>query len=107
MLFIAVVPVLLRAPRLLAWALVVPTVAISWSVAMARESVPESLARIFTGGFELPWLTVLEKTAESYAPFLAGGTSPLPVFAVLAILLWLLWRRTPAGDVAAFVRPAR
>ncbi len=107
LLFIAVVPVLLRAPRWLAWALVVPTVAISWSVAMARESVPESLARIFTGGFELPWLTVLEKTAESYAPFLAGGTSPLPVFAVLAILLWLLWRRAPAGDVAAFVRPAR
>lgn len=99
LLFIALVPVLLRAPGWLAWVLIVPTAVISWSVSMARESVPQSLARIFTGGFELPWLTVLEKTAASYAPFLAGGTSPLPVFTLLGIIVWLIWRRVPDRDV--------
>lgn len=102
LLFIALVPVLLRAPGWLAWVLIIPTLTISWSVSMARESVPESLARIFTGGFELPWLTVLEKTAESYAPFLAGGTSPLPVFALLGAILWVIWRRAPESDVKTF-----
>ncbi|MBC7789974.1 MAG: hypothetical protein H7Z74_08505 [Anaerolineae bacterium] len=93
LLFIALVPVLLCSPRWLLAVLVIPTLAISWSVSMARESVPESLARILNGGLELPWLTVLEKTADAYAPFLAGGASALPFFALLAALLWVIWRR--------------
>jgi hypothetical protein len=92
LLFLALVPVLLRLP--VAWraALIVPTVAISWCVAMARESVPLSLLRVFVGGFELPFLTVLQKTASAYAPFAATGVSPLPIFALLGVVLWLLWR---------------
>lgn len=62
---------------------------------MARESVPVSLARVFTSGFELPWLEVLEKTAATYAPFLEHGTSPLPLFVLTGAVLWLLWRRVP------------
>jgi hypothetical protein len=92
LLFIALVPVLLSVPRWIAFALVVPTVAISWSVAMARESVPVSLSQILHGGFELPLLTVLRRTSGAYAPFLAEHPSPLPVFAVVALLLWLIWR---------------
>jgi hypothetical protein len=92
LLFIALVPVLLRLPRWVAFALVLPTVAISWSVAMARESVPVSLSRILRGGFELPVLTVLRRMSGAYAPFLAEHASPLPVFAVAALVLWLIWR---------------
>jgi hypothetical protein len=90
-LFIAVVPVLLNAPRWIVWSLVVPTVTISWAVAMARENVVLSLLRVFTLGFELPWHTVLQKTAEAYLPALARGGSPLALFVLVGVVLWLVW----------------
>ncbi len=99
LLFIALVPVLLRLPRWASLALVIPTVAVSWSVAMARESVPVSLSRIIYGGFELPWLTVLQKMSGAYVPFLAEHPSPVPLFLLVGLLLWLIWRpvvRKPA-----------
>lgn len=92
LLFIALVPVLLRVPRWAVFTLVIPTVVVSWSVAMTRESVPVALSRIFTGGPELPWLTVLNKMSGAYAPFLARHPSPLPLFCVVGLVLWLLWR---------------
>jgi hypothetical protein len=99
LLFFALVPVLLRLPRVALIAAVIPTIAISWSVAMAREHVPISLARVFLRGFELPWLTVLQKTATGYLPYLEAGVSPLPIFCVVGIILWLLWR--PGNTAAA------
>jgi hypothetical protein len=92
LLFIALVPVLLRLSPVWRFVLIVPTVAISWSVSMARESVPVSLSHIFLGGFELPWLTVLRKTAGAYAPFLEQGATPIPLFCLLGVTLWLVWR---------------
>ncbi|HEX9106975.1 MAG TPA: hypothetical protein VF832_07100, partial [Longimicrobiales bacterium] len=87
LLFFALVPVLLRLPRWALWSLVLPTLVISWSVAMARESVPMSLALIFLRGFQLPWLEVLHKTAGGYLPFLSGGASPLPIFCLVGVVL--------------------
>jgi hypothetical protein len=92
LLFIALVPVLLRLSPVWRFVLIVPTVAISWSVSMARESVPVSLSHVFLGGFELPWLTVLRKTAGAYAPFLEQGASPIPLFCLLGVTLWFIWR---------------
>ena len=104
LLFAALVPVLLRAPRLVVWALLLPTVAISWSVSMAREDVPTSLARTFLMGPELPWVTVLGRMASGYAPFLAEGVSPLAILGGLAVVVWLIWRggdpRAPLGTAA-------
>jgi len=97
LLFIALVPVLLRMPRWAAFTLVVPTVVISWSVAMTREVVPTALSRIFTSGPELPWLTVLRKMSGAYAPFLAAHPSPIPVFILVGLILWLLWRKAPVS----------
>jgi hypothetical protein len=105
LLFAALVPVVLRAPRVLVWALIVPTVAISWSVSMARESVPISLARVFMMGPELPWVTVLGRMASGYAPFLADGVSPIAILLVLGVVVWLIWR---GGDPrAALSAPGR
>jgi hypothetical protein len=95
LLFFAAVPVLRRMPGALAAALILISAVISWSTAMARESVPVSLARIFSGGFELPWLEVLEKTAGTYAPFLEHGTSAIPLFVLTGVVLWLMWRKAP------------
>jgi len=105
LLFFALVPVLLRLPRWALWALVLPTLAVSWSVAMARESVPLSLEIVFLRGFQLPWLEVLQKTAAGYLPMLAGGTSPLPIFAFTGAALWLLWRRPAERAAGAAAKP--
>jgi hypothetical protein len=79
------------------WALVVPTLTVAWSVAMAREDVPTSLLRIFVHGFELPWHTVLQKTAAAYMPALAEGGSPLALFVLTGAILWVIWSRPAAG----------
>jgi hypothetical protein len=66
---------------------------------MARESVPTSLLRIFTLGFELPWHTVLQKTAAGYYPPLAKGGSPLALLVLVGVILAIIWktgRATPA-----------
>ena len=100
LLFFAAVPVLRRLPTAIATGLVVLSATISWSTAMARESVPVSLARIFTGGFELPWLEVLEKTSGAYAPFLEHGTSAVPLLLLTGVVLWLIWRGAPLRQTA-------
>ena len=92
LLFFAVVPVLLRLPEWARYAFVVPTVAISWAVSMTRDSVPGALGRVFLQGFELPWLTVLRKTASGYMESLATGASPIAILVLLAVILWLAWR---------------
>jgi hypothetical protein len=91
LLFMAMAPVILRMPRWATLLLVLATVTISWTVAMTRASVTESLAWVFLRGPELPWLTVLRKTAGGYAPFLEDGASPIMLFVFIGALLWILW----------------
>lgn len=105
LLFFATVPVLLRLTRGWRFALIVPTVVISWAVAMVRESVPTSLSQVLHQGPQLPWLITLRKTAQAYAPFLGAGSlasvvAVLGVFAVSSMVLWVIWRRQA-------IRPAR
>jgi hypothetical protein len=92
LLFIALVPVLLRVPVPLRWSIVLATLVVSWSVTMTRESVPRALHQVATSGFELPTLTVLRKMSSGYASWAAGGVSPIPLFCLTAIVLWLIWR---------------
>ncbi|MFN8646730.1 MAG: hypothetical protein U0104_08210 [Gemmatimonadales bacterium] len=101
LLFVALVPVLLHLPRGVTWLLVVPTVTIAWAMAMTRENIFTALLRVFTLGPELPWHTVLQKTAMAYLPALAKGGTPLMVLLLTGVVLWLLWRDAafaPAGD---------
>ncbi len=92
LLFVALVPVLLRLPVWGRWLAIVPTVCISWSVSMTRDAVPGALSRVFLKGFELPWLTVLRKTSSGYLDFLADGASPIALLCLTAVIIWLLWR---------------
>jgi len=97
LLFLALVPVLIHMRAWLLWAIVVPTVTISWCVSMAREDVAQSLLRVFVLGFQLPWHTVLQRTATGYFPALVNGGSPLPVFVLTGAIIWLIWaRRAPS-----------
>jgi hypothetical protein len=95
LLFLALATVLVQAPRWLVWVLIVPTVTISWAVAMTREDVPTALLRVFLIGFELPWHTVLQKTAAGYMPVLERGGSPIALFVLIGVVLVLIWRHPP------------
>ncbi len=107
-LFLATAVTLVRLPRALIWAVTIVSLALSWSLAMVRSqgSVVENLERVLFGGFQLPWLTVLGKTASQYAPWL-GSVSPLPVFVLLGTVIYGLWKirrpwdRPDAGEAAA------
>jgi hypothetical protein len=98
LLFVALVPVLQRLRASVALVVAILTAAISWSVAMVREDVPTSIAHIFLSGFELPWLTVLRKTASAYAPFLQQGVSPVAVFCLAGALIWVIWRKAGRAE---------
>jgi len=106
LLFLALVPVLLHTPRWVAWALVVPTLVISWSVAMARESVTVSLTRLVTRGPELPWYTVLEKTAAAYMPSAGWLFSPPVILLLTGASIYLVWRWRPRSRSAPPPAPA-
>jgi hypothetical protein len=95
LLFFALAPVLLRLSPAWRLVLVVPTLTISWAVSMMRESVPTSLAQLLLGGFQLPWLITLRKTAAAYAPFLEQGASPIALLLLVGVILWLIWRPAP------------
>jgi hypothetical protein len=106
-LFLYAIPVLRRLPPIVTQLLLVGSIAHAWVLAMARESVADSWMRVLTGGPELPWLTVLGKTAAQYAPSLSDRPSPLPVLLIAAAALMCLWwtpaRRAPRviGSVSA------
>ena len=93
-LFLAAVPALLRLPRLVTYLVVFGSLIISWCMAMVRDQGPifKNIQRVLLEGFQLPWLTVVGKLSTQYAPWLTGPVSPLPLFAVVGGLLWLLWR---------------
>jgi hypothetical protein len=76
---------------------------LSWCVAMVRESVTESLVRVMTTGFQLPWLTVLKKMAPQYLGFLEQGTSPLPLLLLSVAVICLIWY----PDFVLFAMPRR
>ncbi len=97
-LFLGAVPVLLRLPRFITYAMVLLSLVISWSIAMVRSqgTVAENVIRVLVEGFQLPWLTVLTKMSAQYLPWYKGTVSALPIMAVTAATIWLIWTmKTP------------
>ncbi|MEP7327487.1 MAG: hypothetical protein ABI836_16170 [Gemmatimonadota bacterium] len=91
--FLPAALVLLRLPKAVAWGIVILSVVINWSLAMVRSqgTVFENVKHVVLEGLQLPWLTVIGKTATQYAPWL-GSVSPSFIFLVLAGVLVLIWR---------------
>jgi hypothetical protein len=68
-------------------------------MAMDRETwhaagVLAPIAHVFTGGFELPALTTLSRM-EMFRPWVTPDVSPIPLFALAAVLIWLIWTIGP------------
>jgi hypothetical protein len=104
-LFVPTAMVLLRIPRWLAYFISVAAVAQAWSMAMCRDveggwGVLDPVLRVFIGGFQLPLLTVLSRMSGQYGDYASAGVSPLPIFVVVAALIYVIWSRNLwTGDV--------
>lgn len=96
-LYVGVAGVLLRLPRPLACLLAVFAVFQAWSMAMYRDvergaGLLEPILHVTLGGFQLPAFTVLHRIAGGVEYF-ERGVSPLPVFVLSGVLLYVLWSR--------------
>ena len=89
-----------------------PAAAFAWALAGLSVAIPLAMYRIvqeplglldpmvrtFTAGFTLPVLRTLGETVGQYGDFVLKGTSPLPLFAITAAVIWAIWTvrlRTP------------
>jgi hypothetical protein len=101
-LFISTVLVLARMPRRWAYLLTMLAVGQAWSMAMYRDvergfGVLDPIVHVFVGGFQLPTLTVISRMKDQFGEYVAGGVSPLPIFALAAAVIWVIWQRQPAS----------
>jgi hypothetical protein len=95
LLFLAAVPVLEAMPRLARWGAIGLTGLVTGALTMMREDTVTSLRLLFTQGPDLPVLIVLRKMASGYEGLqLPAGTFWL-VAALVALVLWLVWRGAP------------
>jgi hypothetical protein len=97
-LFLPAALVLARMRRFPLLVLATGSVVLNWCMAMNREvwrplGVLEPVVRVLTGGFELPALTTLSRM-QMFRDLVPDGVSPLPLFALTAVILWLVWRET-------------
>ena len=59
--------------------------------------VLDPIVHVFVGGFQLPTLTVISRMKDQFGEYVAGGVSPLPIFALAAAVIWVIWQRQPAS----------
>ena len=107
-LFLPAAAVLVRLPRALAFGIAMLSLAINWAMSMVRSqgSVFDNVKHAVLEGLQLPWLTVLGKTANQYAPWLRT-VSPTFVFLVTAAAIALIWiLRDPGKSLIVHTPPA-
>jgi hypothetical protein len=109
-LFLPAALVLLRIPRVLAFAVVAVSFVVTWSMTMYRvqSGVVDNVVSAMLQGVRLPALTTFSRMSMQYAPWLTGDASPWPTLAVVGACIAALWGvRTPLAPlVGAGDRPA-
>jgi hypothetical protein len=96
-LFVPAAVVLMRLPRHLVHLLGVLAIAEGWCLAMHRDverggGVFDPIAHVFLGGFKLPALTTVSRLGGPFEAFVAGGVSPLPLFALAGAIVYGIWK---------------
>jgi hypothetical protein len=94
-LFLPAAIVLWRLPRPAFCSIVIASITLNWCMAMNREvwrplGVFEPVIRVFTAGFQLPALTTVSRM-EMFRNWVPETVSVLPIFAITAAVLWVLW----------------
>ncbi len=105
-LFLCAGVALLRLRPLVVQLIAVASVTLAWSMAMVRDvsggkvdvtdpdaglGVLDPLLTVFVEGFKLPAVTTLSRM-EPYSDFIGGEGSPLPLMALVAVILVGVWR---------------
>jgi hypothetical protein len=95
-LFVPSALVLARLPLRAAYFVALASVTQSWCLAMYRDverglGMLEPILHVFTGGLQLPFLTVLSRMGGTYGDYFARGVSPTPVFLLTAAILFGIW----------------
>lgn len=94
-LFLPAALVLVRLSKRVMFAAAAVAVAQAWSMAMYRDverglGVLDPALHVLAGGFQLPLLTVLSRMG-SFGEYAGPAASPLPLFAVTALILYGIW----------------
>jgi len=94
--FIPAALVLMRLPRYAIYFICIFSFVESLSLAMYRDverglGLLEPVLHVLTGGLQLPWLTTLARLGGSYGDYFSQGVSPLPLFLLVAAILFGLW----------------
>jgi hypothetical protein len=110
-LFVPAAVVLMNLPRLAIYLVAVVSVAQSWCMAMYRDverglGVLDPILYVFLGGFQLPALTTLFRMGGQYREFFEHGVSPLPLFAIAAVVLYGVWSPRFTGVSSSRARSA-
>lgn len=100
--FLAAAAVLARMPRPWLYGCALAAVGQAWCMAMYRDverglGLLDPVARIATGGFQLPVLTVLSRLGAQYGDYFQNGTSPLFLFAMTAGIVFAIWTTEAPG----------
>ena len=96
-LFVPTALVLMRLPRRIAYLIGVLAITQAWCMAMYRDvergplGVLEPVLHVFLGGFQLPALTTISRIGGAFADYFPTGVSPLPLFALAAAVLSVIW----------------
>lgn len=107
LLFLPLAVVLDRLPKRVVCFAAILAVAQAWPMAMYRDverglGVLDPVLHVFLGGFQLPVLSTLSRIGGPYGDYVANGVSPLPLFVMVAFILYGIWSKrpgTPAGEV--------
>ena len=96
-LFVAAAVALRRLPSVGLQLVAVAAVAQGWCLAMYRDvetglGVLEPVLQIFTGGLRLPALTAISRLEILDGRYFEFGASPLPLFALTAVILAIVWQ---------------
>ena len=100
--FILAMLVFTHLPRRWAYLVAILAVGEAWCMAMYRDverglGVLEPVFHVFAGGFQLPALTVISKMKGQFGEYVGNGVSPLPIFALAAAVIWVIWWRQPSS----------
>jgi len=101
-LFLPAALALLRLPRTAALLLGLGSIVLNWCMAMSRIpwrplGVFHSVVDVLTAGFQLPALTTLSQM-EAFRAWVPEHVSPLPLFALTAALIGIIWMRPPGTE---------
>jgi hypothetical protein len=94
--FVLAAVTLVRLPRVAIALIAVASFVESWSLAMYRDveknlGVLDPIIRTFLGGLQLPAFSTISRLEFQFGQFFSNGVSPLPVFMLLAAIIFVIW----------------